>query len=409
MNMFKNNKILGSVFIVSGTAIGGGMVAMPIVLSGVGFITSTLILLMMWGLMCYSALLMVELYQYHSPCHTPTQIAEYYLGKPGKIILLVSMLTMMFALIAAYIAGGGELFQVIGGLYFDNHIPGYIYSILMIGILAIFLVLGTNKVDILNKLLFTLKISVLILILFSMLSFVRVGNLDSLPDSNFVVLVSLPLIFTAFGFHTCIQSLEIYLEGNRSKVRKVMIIGSVIPLIVYVFWMLVILGSLDSATLNGIIRAGGGVDSISLTIRQLLGNPYIEIGVKVFVLLAILTSFLGVSLGAFDYISTGLKINEQILGRLTATIITFFIPVLFVAFYPKGFLKALGFAAIAFSLMTLVIPSLMVWQERKITPYQLGNYRVKGGNIGLLAVFLAGCLIIGIQILVFLDYLPKIG
>ncbi|MBN3859545.1 tyrosine transporter TyrP [Neisseriaceae bacterium PsAf] len=407
--MIKNNKILGSVFIVAGTAIGGGMVAMPIALSGVGFITSAIILFIMWGLMCYSALLMIELYQYHSPYNTPTQIAEHYLGKPGQIILLVSMLTMMFALIAAYIAGGGELFQVIGRQYFDKDIPSYIYSILMIGILTIFLVLGTNKVDVLNKLLFLLKLIVLVLILFSMLPFVKAENLASLPDSHLIVLASLPLVFTAFGFHTCIQSLEIYLEGNQAKLKKVMLIGSAIPLIIYIFWILVIFGILDSATLSSIIKGGGGVDSVSLTIRQLLGKPYIEIGVKVFVLLAILTSFLGVSLGVFDYISTGLKINEKTLGRLVSAIITFFIPMLFVIFYSKGFLKALGWAAIAFSLMTLVIPSLMVWQERKITPYQTGDYRVKGGSWALLIVFLAGCLIIAVQLLVLVERLPKIG
>ncbi|MCV2509652.1 MAG: hypothetical protein N4Q32_04370, partial [Neisseriaceae bacterium] len=82
---------------------------------------------------------------------------------------------------------------------------------------------------------------------------------------------------------------------------------------------------------------------------------------------------------------------------------------LFVIFYPKGLLKALGWAAIAFSLMTLVIPSLMVWQERKITPYQTGDYRVKGGSWALLIVFLAGCLIIAVQLLVLVERLPKIG
>ncbi len=54
------NRTLGSVFIVAGTTIGAGMLAMPLAAAGVGFGVTLALLVGLWLLMCYTALLLVE-------------------------------------------------------------------------------------------------------------------------------------------------------------------------------------------------------------------------------------------------------------------------------------------------------------------------------------------------------------
>ncbi|MDU7762041.1 MAG: aromatic amino acid transport family protein, partial [Enterobacter asburiae] len=54
------NRILGSIFIVAGTTIGAGMLAMPLSAAGVGFGMTLLLLGTLWALMCYTALLLLE-------------------------------------------------------------------------------------------------------------------------------------------------------------------------------------------------------------------------------------------------------------------------------------------------------------------------------------------------------------
>lgn len=389
--MFINNKIVSSVFIIMGTAIGGSMVAMPLALSGVGFIVSIVILIIMCLVLNYAALLVVELYQYHSPDTTLTQMAEYYLGKSGRNILAISMFILMFSLIAAYISGSGEWLHVIGK-YFGLDYLNYVYSAFMTGVLMVLLVLGTRQIDIFNQCLFMLKMTLLLIILLSMFSFVNLDNLSNMPENSLIILNSLPIIATVFGFHTCIQSLEIYLVGNHQKIRKAILISSGILLIVNILWILVIFGSLDSASIEA-IKDGGNANSVSLVMSQLLKNPHIEIGIKIFNLLAILTSFVGVSLGMFDYVSTSLQLNKKLLDRFFSALITFFIPVLFVIFYPNGFLLALKGAAIAMGMMTLIIPTLMVWKARNIVHKTNGFYRVSGGKTVLILTFMSGCLI----------------
>lgn len=60
------NRTLGSIFIVAGTTIGAGMLAMPLAAAGVGFGVTLALLVSLWLLMCYTALLLVEVYQYEA-------------------------------------------------------------------------------------------------------------------------------------------------------------------------------------------------------------------------------------------------------------------------------------------------------------------------------------------------------
>ena len=57
------NKTVGSTLLVAGTMIGAGMLAMPLTSAGIGFGATLFLLLGLWTLLTFSALLFVELYQ----------------------------------------------------------------------------------------------------------------------------------------------------------------------------------------------------------------------------------------------------------------------------------------------------------------------------------------------------------
>jgi amino acid permease len=102
------NRTLGSIFIVAGTTIGAGMLAMPLAAAGVGFGMTLLLLGTLWALMCYTALLLLEVYQ-HVPADTGLgSLAARYLGRYGQWITGFSMMFLMYALTAAYISGAGS-------------------------------------------------------------------------------------------------------------------------------------------------------------------------------------------------------------------------------------------------------------------------------------------------------------
>ncbi|EFN01047.1 Tyrosine-specific transport protein 1, partial [Actinobacillus pleuropneumoniae serovar 12 str. 1096] len=57
------NKTFGSTLIVAGTTIGAGMLAMPLTSAGIGFGWTVALLIALWLLLSFGALLFVELYQ----------------------------------------------------------------------------------------------------------------------------------------------------------------------------------------------------------------------------------------------------------------------------------------------------------------------------------------------------------
>ncbi|WP_322967049.1 aromatic amino acid transport family protein, partial [Serratia marcescens] len=122
--------------------------------------------------------------------------------------------------------------------------------------------------------------------------------------------------------------------------------------------------------------------------------------------LALATSFLGVALGLFDFLADLFKRQDNVRGRLQTGAITFLPPLAFALFYPRGFVLALGFAAIALSVLALLLPSLLVWKTRQKHQAQ---YRVWGGTPALALVFVCGVTVIAIQLGIASGMLPAVG
>ncbi|WP_333889994.1 tyrosine transporter TyrP [Atlantibacter subterraneus] len=399
------NRTLGSTFIVAGTTIGAGMLAMPLAAAGVGFGVTFILLVGLWVLMCYTALLLVEVYQ-HVPADTGLgSLARRYLGKYGQ--WLTSMLFLMYALTAAYISGAGELLASSLSQWLSTTITPT-SGVLMFTLVAGSIVcIGTHMVDMFNRLLFSAKIVLLVVMLALMMPHIHQANLLTMPLEKGLALSAIPVIFTSFGFHGSVPSVVSYLKGDLRKLRLVFITGSAIPLVAYIFWQLATLGAIDSATFSGLIASHGGLNGLLQAVREVVASPHVELAVHLFADLALATSFLGVSLGLFDYLSDLFQRSRKASGRIQSGLITFAPPLVFALFYPQGFVMALSYAGVALAILALIIPSLLVWKSRQ--QHSGAGYRVMGGTPLLALIFACGIGIIVIQALIATGLLPEAG
>lgn len=351
------NRTFGSIFIVAGTTIGAGMLAMPLAAAGVGFGVTALLLFLLWGLMCYTALLLVEVYQ-HQPASTGLgTLALHYLGKPGQWLAGFSMLFLMYALTAAYISGAGELLASSLSQWTGVAITP------AAGVLAFTLVgglivsIGTHSVDLVNRLLFTAKTVFLVVMLAMMMPHIHQVNLLTLPVEKGLALSALPVIFTSFGFHGSVPSIVSYMKGDVRKLKLIFITGSAIPLVAYLFWQLATLGAIPSDTFMGLLATHAGLNGLLQAVRDVVASPHVELAVHLFADLALATSFLGVSLGLFDYLADMFKRSRTVAGRAQSGLMTFVPPLAFSLFYPQGFVMALGYAGVALAVLALLLPS----------------------------------------------------
>lgn len=401
------NRTVGSILIVAGTTIGAGMLAMPLASAGVGFGVTLGLLFTLWALMCYTALLLLEVYQ-HVPADTGLgSLALRYLGRYGQWITGFSMLFLMYALTAAYISGAGELLASSLGDWFNVELPPaagvLIFTVIGGGVICA----GTTLVDLFNRFLFSAKIIFLVIMLALLLPHIHKINLLTLPLEQGLALSAIPVIFTSFGFHGSVPSIVSYMNGDVRKLRRIFVIGSFIPLVAYIFWQLATLGSIESPVFNALLSQHSGLNGLLQAIREVVASPHVELAVHLFADLALATSFLGVALGLFDYLADLFQRKNSAGGRLQTGAITFLPPLAFALFYPRGFVMALGYAGVALAVLALIVPSLLAMKSRQQHPE--AAYRVAGGTPVLWLVFGCGIAVIVVQALIAAGALPAVG
>ena len=395
------NKTIGSTLLVAGTMIGAGMLAMPLTSAGIGFGFTLVLLLGLWALLTFSALLFVELYQTAESDAGIGTLAEQYFGKAGRIIATAVLIIFLYALIAAYISGGGSLLKDLLPESFGDKVSVLLFTV----IFGSFIVIGTHSVDKINRVLFFVMLAAFAVVLSLMLPEIKFDNLMATPIDNALIISASPVFFTAFGFHGSIPSLNKYLGGNVKALRISILVGSAITLCAYILWQMSTHGLLtqneflqilkEDATLNGLVKA-----TLAIT-----GSNIIAGAVKLFSTLALVTSFLGVGLGLLECIEDLLKRSFNIsAGRISLGLMTFIPPLVFALFYPEGFILALGYAGQMFAFYAVVLPVSLVWKARR-THTNL-PYKVWGGNLTLIIVLVLGVIITSIPFAIRAGYLP---
>ena len=395
------NKTVGSTLLVAGTMIGAGMLAMPLTSAGIGFGFTLVLLLGLWALLTFSALLFVELYQTAESDAGIGTLAEQYFGKAGRIIATAVLIIFLYALIAAYISGGGSLLKDLLPESFGDKVSILLFTV----IFGSFIVIGTHSVDKINRVLFFVMLAAFAVVLSLMLPEIKFDNLMATPIDNALIISASPVFFTAFGFHGSIPSLNKYLDGNVKALRISILAGSAITLCAYILWQMSTHGLLtqneflqilkEDATLNGLVKA-----TLAIT-----GSNMIAGAVKLFSTLALVTSFLGVGLGLLECIEDLLKRSFNIsAGRISLGLMTFIPPLVFALFYPEGFILALGYAGQMFAFYAVVLPVSLVWKARR-THTNL-PYKVWGGNLTLIIVLVLGVIITSIPFAIRAGYLP---
>ena len=399
------NKTVGSTLLVAGTMIGAGMLAMPLTSAGIGLTATVFLLIGLWAVLTFTALLFVELYQTADSDAGIGTLAAQYFGKGGRIISTAVLIVFLYALIAAYVSGGGSLLMDLLPAMGDKDTMNKIAVLVFTIFFGSFIVIGTHSVDKINRVLFFVMIATFILVLALMLPNIKFDNLMAMPIDNALIISASPVFFTAFGFHGSIPSLNKYLDGNVKSLRIAILVGSGITLFAYFLWQLSTHGLLsqneflqilrEDATLNGLVKA-------TLEITQ---SPIIANAVKIFSTLALVTSFLGVALGLLECIEDLLKQSFNIhAGRISLGLMTFIPPVLFSLFYPEGFILALGYAGQMFAFYAVVLPVALVWKARSIHPNL--PYRVWGDKALLVIVLVLGVMITSIPFAIRAGYLP---
>ncbi|MGQ3892085.1 amino acid permease [Legionella sp. CNM-4043-24] len=393
-----NSKFIGGLLLIVGTSIGGGMLALPVSTAEVGFSNSLVFLVLCWLIMTTGALLILEVNLRLPAGSNMVSMARHTLGLPGQIVAWCAYLVLLYALLAAYISGGSDVFH---GLLSQVNInmPEWITSLLFTGVFSLVVYGGIRSVDYVNRGLMFGKLGVYLLLVIIISPHVDLSTLSG--GSLKAITGSLMILVTSFGFASIVPSLRDYFQDDVVSLRKVILFGSLVPLSCYILWDAVIMGTVQREGSDGLIAlmnnehaTSGLTQALSTAVQSSLISGFFGF----FTSICMITAFLGVSIGLFDFLADGLTLKKTGLQGKGTLALTFLPPLAIVLFNPGIYLHALGYAGICCVILLLLLPSLMTWQARRLDP-DSSNRLVPGGNKTLTVLIVAAVMILLQQIL----------
>ena len=385
-----NVKQLGGILLITGNAIGGGMLALPLATAQAGFINSALFLLACWAIMLTGALLILEVNLWFPRHSHLISMARATLGTLGEIIAWLCYLFLLYSLLAAYIAGGSDFLQ---GLLQkkDIHFATGITATLFVLILGAVVYKGIRSVDLLNRILLGGKLLIFCLLVLFLFPFISIKQLGQGELHH--LSASLTIIITSFGFAAIIPSLRSYFHSNIRQLRQVIFFGSLIPLICYILWIGAIMGVIPIDKLSSIAHTGDATSRLTNTLSHLLNNNIITFLAWVFTSICLATSFLGVGISLFDFLIDGLRLKPTDKNKIIVHLLSFLPPLIIVLFYPSAFMAALNYAGIWCASLLALLPALMAWSGRYHQQI-VSPYRVIGGKALLSLLIIVSSIII---------------
>ena len=402
----KSPSLLGGAMIIAGTAIGAGMLANPTSTAGVWFIGSILALIYTWFCMTTSGLMILEANLHYPTGASFDTIVKDLLGKGWNGLNGLSVAFVLYILTYAYITSGGGITQNLLNQAFSSgesavDIGRTSGSLIFCLVLAAFVWFSTKAVDRFTTALiggmviaFFLSTAGLLGSVKSdvLLNTVATGEQQYLP----YLLTALPVCLVSFGFHGNVPSLVKYYHRDGGRVMKSIFIGTGLALVIYILWQLAIQGNLPRSEFAPVIEKGGDVSALLEALHKYIETDYIAVILNFFAYMAIASSFLGVTLGLFDYIADLLHFDDSFAGRSKTALVTFLPPLLLSLQFPYGFVIAIGYAGLAATIWAAIVPALLVRASRQKFPQ--ASYKVYGGNFMIGFIILFGVLNIAAQV-----------
>ncbi|MEI8054543.1 MAG: aromatic amino acid transport family protein [bacterium] len=392
------SKLIGSILIIIGTMIGAGMLALPIVSAEAGFATAAIMLVAMWAVMTITGLLTLEVnLAFEEYANSLGTMAFRTLGVSGLVVSWLCTLLLLYALTAAYISGGTSLLANIAELILHVNPPNWFNALLFLVVMGGIVFLSTKSVDYCNRFLMGFKglsLAIAFILLFPQVNFVNMMR-ESCGIKS--LLPMLPIFLCSFGFHPTIPSLSIYIGRKPRELKFAIIYGSIAALVIYSLWLFVTMGTVPLMGEHSFASAGQSVGELIKTIYVIANNKWITVGINVFSNVAMTTSFLGVTLGLFDFLADGFKRSNTRFGRFQTSLLTFIPPLIFALFFPDSFVLALKYAAFFATILVVILPALMAYKLRSNAGLS-SPYRVFGGKYLLFFIMAIGVLMLLVEI-----------
>ncbi|MEM4702902.1 MAG: aromatic amino acid transport family protein [Candidatus Pacearchaeota archaeon] len=240
----KRGLLFGAIATLTGTIVGAGIFGLPYVVAQSGFVVGLLNIIILGVIMLFINLYLGEISLRTKGFHQITGYASKYLGKPGKILMLFSMIFGIYTALVAYMLGEGE---VLSFIFFGSQSYTLWFSLAFFSVM--FFLVSKSLKALEEGESFGL-IAVFTLIIIITLFFFPKLNTSNLAYISKPSMWFLPYGVTFFAFlaFSALPEIKQELKNNEKLMKKAILIGSLIPILLYIIFVTTVVGFSGKAT-----------------------------------------------------------------------------------------------------------------------------------------------------------------
>ncbi|MBA4696309.1 MAG: hypothetical protein H2069_02820 [Legionella sp.] len=355
-------KCLAGIFLLIGSVIGGGILAIPIVSAKFGFLVTLILIVIAWGIMTKTGLYILDL-----SLSCPEKYNSYYsivgkfLGSTAQRITILLFLWLLYFSLASYISGCASV--ILTHLKTVNPFISYFNtSLLFVFVAGSFLVIGAKFIFRINAFIVAMKLLLLLLVIVSSAFLIKKGvPLTLMPFKHTGLLSLFLIIINAFGFQFIVPSIVSYYgRDNRLIFNKMLIFSTSTVLILYIAWLYTVYTLIPMEGDKGLIaiyQSNNQLFAFNESLAYFVGSSLVMRLLSFFQVVALFGSFFCISLGVFDFLVDVFKAqNRVIIG-----IITFLPPLLLSLLSQNMYTYAMSGAGYIAVILEIIIP---VWAQK---------------------------------------------
>ena len=342
------NTLVASSALIGGI-VGAGILGIPYVVAKAGFLYGLIIIILL-GL----AFLCLHLFVGEIVLRTKQQMqltgyAGKYLGGKGKLILTIIMVLSIYGALSAYLIGEGAIFYSI----FNQGSP-LLYSFIFLIIACSIIYKGMKTTGKIDFVLISLLLVVVVLIgIFSWkgMDFQNYNHM-SVKDILFPYGV---VLFAFIGLATIPEIQEVI--ENKKNMKRAIIIGSTIPIFLYILFTFFVLGSVGLEQFE-LLQPNERIATIALSIYS---QPVLGLFANILAVLAMFTSFLALGTALVQVYQYDYNLSRKI-----AFLLTFPLPLLVVILNLTNFIDILDLSGAILGGLQCILIILIYWKAKKL-------------------------------------------
>jgi len=346
-NKGDKSSFIRAISVLVGTVVGAGIFGLPYAFVQSGFVIGLAYLLLIAALFLITKMCYAEVILRTSDDLEMAGYVERYLGKWGKTIITICLILGIFSALVAYIIGVGDfLHSLIGPLLGGNQ---FFWSIVFWVLTSILVLIGIGIVSRLEVLMTFGLVLVVLMVFIVCFPSINFSNLKEINlDLKNIFFPYGPVLF-ALGGASAVPTMRRILKDKSGKLKKAIIVGFSIPVIIYLAFCFSIIGvSGDQTSEIAIIGLSKIVDGRALIIGSIFG------------ILAMSTSFL-----ALSYFLRELFRRDYHLPLIPAWLIVIAVPAVLFALGMRSFITVISFAGGVLSGLQSIILILTYYQAKK--------------------------------------------